>query len=236
MAETSPTPAAVAPDPADDPIGECLLAWAAAVAGAYAAWRALPEAVASFGAAAAWILVAIAFHLAHRRSLEAAGLAWPRPARSIAITAAYAAVLLPLYSVAYLEIRGLAGWRLPGPEVWGAAFVGNLALYALPEECFFRGFVQPRLAARFPAAPRRVLGVPLTPAIALAAAAFAVTHVVFAPAPFSAAAAGRLLTFFPGLVFGALREETGGVAAPALFHAACNATLYALQRGYLEAP
>ena len=61
---------------------------------------------------------------------------------------------------------------------------------------------------------------------------FAITHVVFEPDPFSAVAAYRLLTFFPGVLFGALRAMTGSVLAPALFHAICNAALVWMQAGY----
>ena len=69
-------------------------------------------------------------------------------------------------------------------------------------------------------------------AICEAAALFAVTHIVFLANPFSPAAGYRLLTFFPGLLFGALRSVTGGVLAPVLFHGLCNATLAWLQAGY----
>jgi hypothetical protein len=78
----------------------------------------------------------------------------------------------------------------------------------------------------------RVLFVPLSRPIVVAAALFAVTHVVFLANPLSLAALERLTTFFPGLLFGALREESGDIVTPALFHALCNAWLYSIQHGY----
>lgn len=229
----------------EDPAGEVLAGWTAAVAAVFAAYRFLPAAAAPFAAAGVWIAVPIAFHLARGRPLEAEGIAWKSPRRTLRLTALYAAVFLPLFAIAYLVYHGWVvprapgvavappPWRWPGIDVFAVSLVAHLFYAALPEECFFRGFVQPLLGRRYPPAPRRVLFVPLSPPIILASALFALTHIAFEATPFSLAAAGRLLTFFPGLLFGALREETGDVVAPALFHALCNATLYALQRGYV---
>jgi membrane protease YdiL (CAAX protease family) len=101
---------------------------------------------------------------------------------------------------------------------------------------FFRGFVQPRLATRLAGGTLRAIPfVPITRATVAAAALFATTHVVLEfdlPNVLSLGAAARLATFFPGILFGALREETGDVVAPAIFHALCNATLFALQARY----
>jgi membrane protease YdiL (CAAX protease family) len=42
--------------------------------------------------------------------------------------------------------------------------------------------------------------------------------------------ASRLAVFFPALVFGWLRQRTGGIGAPMLFHALSNSfTLYLAQ-------
>jgi hypothetical protein len=225
------------PAAGDDPVGEVLLGWAAAALGAWAVYRFAPESAAPFAAALVWIGVAVGLHLARGRSLEAAGIAFLRPLRSLGRTALYAGVFLPLYAAGFLAwgaARGAAvgTWRFPGADIFAATFLFELARAGLPEEIFFRGFVQPRLAA-LPGGRRglRVLFVPLTRASVLAAALFAATHIAFEAQLFTVAAAARLLTFFPGLLFGALREETGDVVAPALFHALCNATLDAMQRG-----
>ncbi len=222
------------PPPPDDPLGEIALAWATAVAGVLLAYRILPAAAAPFAAAAIWIGVAAGFHLAHGRRLGPAGFTLGgRPLRAALAAGLYGAVALPLFAAGWLWWQAAQGgpppseWRPPGAGAVASAFLWDLAFVALPEEAFFRGYIQQRLADRFPARPRRPLPwVPLTPAVAIGAAIFALTHVAFEPA------AERLLTFFPGLLFGALREETGGIAAPALFHALCNAALAALQAGH----
>jgi hypothetical protein len=94
---------------------------------------------------------------------------------------------------------------------------------ALPEEVFFRGYVQGRLAPLF-RRRIRVLGVDLGMHVVVASALFAIAHLVAIPAPF------RLAVFFPGLLFGWLRERTGGVLAPTLMHAASNVLLEVLVR------
>lgn len=222
-----------APERPDDPWTEVLAAWAVAVALIWAAWRFLPGDAPRLASAAIWLAIPVALHLARRRSFEAEGLAYNRPLRSLGRVLAYAAVFLPLYTIGFFAVFGRAGWEIPGPDVLLTAFVASLFYAALPEEVFFRGLVQPRLATLYPEPPRRVAGIPLSKPIVIAAALFALTHAAFLPNPFSLAGLERLTTFFPGLLFGALREDTGDVVAPALFHSLCNAWLSTLQLGYM---
>jgi membrane protease YdiL (CAAX protease family) len=72
----------------------------------------------------------------------------------------------------------------------------------------------------------RVLGADLGPGWLLASAIFAAGHVLTIPHP------ARLAVFFPALVFGWLRQRTGGIGASVLFHASCNLFSAALGRGY----
>lgn len=88
-------------------------------------------------------------------------------------------------------------------------FPGQLLMVALPEEAFYRGFVQTRLA-------RALVGRWDLAAIVLTSAIFAVGHIATIPNP------ARLAVFFPSLVFGLLRSRTGGIGAGVLFHALCN--------------
>jgi membrane protease YdiL (CAAX protease family) len=113
--------------------------------------------------------------------------------------------------------------RLP-PSVFDE-IAGQLVVIALPEEAFFRGYLQTALDRAWP--PRwRILGATLGPAWIVSAAIFAVGHVLTIRHP------SRLAVFFPALVFGWLRRRTGGVGAPVVFHAACNIFSAALGRGY----
>jgi CAAX protease family protein len=61
-----------------------------------------------------------------------------------------------------------------------------------------------------------VLGTSVGIALPAGATLFALHHFVISPIP------QVLLVFFPALLFGWLRETTGSLPAPGLFHAACN--------------
>jgi hypothetical protein len=102
---------------------------------------------------------------------------------------------------------------------------GQLVLIALPEESFYRGYLQSRLDAVWP--PRlRVLGAGIGPSLLIGSAVFAIGHVATIHEP------ARLAVFFPALLFGWLRARTGGVGAGVVFHALCNIFSEALGRGY----
>jgi len=103
--------------------------------------------------------------------------------------------------------------------------LGQLLLVALPEEAFYRGYLQTRLDEAL--APRvRILGAEVGPGILLASVIFALGHFVTIPLP------ARLAVFFPSLVFGWLRTRTRGIGASLGFHAFCNIFSELLGRAY----
>lgn len=113
------------------------------------------------------------------------------------------------------------------PYALGDFLLGQLVVVALPEEALFRGYFQTRLRDAFPRR-RRLLGAELPlGALSCQAALFALLHLLvgFAPA--------RLAVFFPGLLFGYLREKRGGIGAAVWFHALSNLLSEVLTRGYL---
>jgi len=99
----------------------------------------------------------------------------------------------------------------------------QLLLVALPEEVFYRGYVQSRLSGLLKA---RVLvfGGDIGPAVLLTSVLFAVGHLIAIPHP------GRLAVFFPSLLFGWLRSRTGSVAPSILMHGMSNVLLAILSR------
>ena len=110
------------------------------------------------------------------------------------------------------------------PEV-GSEFLGQVVIIALPEESFYRGYLQSRLDDVW--SPRlRVAGAPLGPGILVASVIFALGHLATIHAP------ARLAVFFPALLFGWLRARTKGVGASIAYHALCNVFSEALGRGY----
>jgi len=99
--------------------------------------------------------------------------------------------------------------------------VYHLLCVALPEEVFYRGYIQSRLNGAF---PRRfiLLSAPLGFGWLYTSFLFALGHYVISLRP------EALATFLPGLLFGWLRERTGSIVASTGFHALCNATVLLL--------
>ncbi len=127
-------------------------------------------------------------------------------------------------------VEAIAGSPEQGMVILAALQVLTLIAYqlffvAIPEEFFYRGYVQTRLNELL---PRRflVFGTPMGWGSVLATLLFAFGHslVLFQWWHFA--------TFFPGMVFAWMRERTGGVVAGALFHAACNVIVVLLDNYY----
>jgi len=190
-----------------------------------------------------------------RRDLADYGFNLGDPRRGALLVAAAVLVTFPLFLAAFLvfygavcgplraslgalagpagaichRFAGLAGahpaW--PGGSAWGAAsalFI-QLVAVALPEEFFFRGYLQGRLAEAWPAR-RRFLGVPVGAALVTASVLFALGHFLIDFDP------RRLAVFFPALAFGWMRLASGSIAPGALFHALCNLYSDGLHRSF----
>lgn len=99
----------------------------------------------------------------------------------------------------------------------------QVLLVALPEEYFYRGYLQGRLQQVF---GRRLvwLGGDVGPAVWITSAVFAVGHVLTVPSAF------RLAVFFPSLLFGWLRDKTGTLWVPVVVHVGSNLILEILHR------
>ena len=175
-----------------------------------------------------------------RAGLALGGAVLPGPldarkvGREAAVASAWAFGLLAVVAVPFYF-----GWRAWfSPVMPHASFslavrpydaanevLGQLFVIALPEEAFYRGYLQSRLDDAW--VPRwRLLGATLGPGWLAAAAIFAVGHVATVHAP------TRLAVFFPALVFGWLRARTGGIGASVTFHMLCNVYSQALGRGF----
>jgi membrane protease YdiL (CAAX protease family) len=102
----------------------------------------------------------------------------------------------------------------------------QVIVIALPEELFFRGYLQGRLEDAWP--PRwKLWGAPIGGAWLVTALLFALGHyfVTFEP---------QMLTrFFPGLLFGWMYARTRSILAGTLFHASCNLLMDVLQQSFL---
>lgn len=103
--------------------------------------------------------------------------------------------------------------------------LGQLLVIALPEEAFYRGYLQSALDDAWPKRVR-VLGAEIGPSLLVTSALFALGHLA---TDFDA---NRLAVFFPALLFGWLRARTGGIGASVLLHAFANLFAAYLARSY----
>ncbi len=111
------------------------------------------------------------------------------------------------------------------PDGFPLQIVLQLLVVALPEELFYRGWMQTSWARAAPARGVRVLGARLGAGFVWTQLLFAAGHLVN-PAPW------RLATFFPGLWFGWLRARTGSVVAGVVAHALANLFLKVLEASF----
>lgn len=103
-------------------------------------------------------------------------------------------------------------------------FALQILCVALPEEFFYRGYLQTNLLQWFKARPKLARYAPML-AITTASACFALAHL-------PSGGAVRLLTFFPGLLFGVLRYRSGGLCGAIFCHAMCNMMMVILNVHY----
>jgi hypothetical protein len=150
--------------------------------------------------------------------------------RALGWASLLAAIVFPCFWIGYLIWWKPEGAFSPAPlPSLTEEVIGQLFVIALPEEAFYRGYLQTALDDRF--TPRfKVLGARVGPALVISSALFAVGHLLTEAHP------ERLAVFFPALVFGWLRARTGGVGASIVFHAMCNLFASYLARSYGLAP
>jgi uncharacterized protein len=151
-------------------------------------------------------------------------------------------VVLPLFTLGFVE---LARWAcqhavrfVPGscvrvfhphlrlPHDFLTLTAGQLLVVALPEELFFRGFLQGRLEEAMPPTVN-LLGARVGRAWLLQAALFALGHFLVSFEP------QMLSRFIPGLAFGWLYARTRSIVAGTIFHAACNLLMAILAASFL---
>lgn len=117
-------------------------------------------------------------------------------------------------------------WSFALPDAFFYTALTQIFAIALPEELFFRGYLQRRFEKLWPAR-RRLFGTPFGMAIIVSSAVFALAHFAGEYNPM------RLGPFFPSLLFGLLRTRTNRIVAPVAYHAFCNLLSETLFASYL---
>jgi hypothetical protein len=136
---------------------------------------------------------------------------------------------LPPELARFLSPHTSSGQFVPRlPPRFAEWIIDQMFVVALPEEFFYRGYMQTRLRDAWPGG-RKVLGARLGPAFWITAVLFALGHLAIFQA-------WRLSVFFPALLFGWMRERSGTIAGAALFHAACNLYVQFLEVSFFGGP
>lgn len=186
--------------------------------------------------------------LVERMGLSAGGLllraplSYERVGRDMVVAAGLATgvalLVFPLYALGFAAWGQLAWADFLSPDMskigslraLADEFTGQVLLVALPEEVFFRGYVLSALSEALRAShanDQKGQTFLAWKANLACSALFALGHLATIPTEI-----GRLAVFFPSLLFGLLRQRSGGVGAAILFHAACNVLSGLLLRLY----
>lgn len=137
-------------------------------------------------------------------------------------------VILPPFLVGNHFYQGWLGYEPVGrlPQNYLIDVVAYHAFFvALPEELFYRGYMQSRLNQLYPKR-WKLLGVWVGPAMLWTTVLFTVGHSLVTLRWW------HFAILFPSLLFGWLREKTGNVMAGALCHACCNILMVTLETWY----
>jgi len=169
--------------------------------------------------------------------------AWVVYGRGVAAGLLSCAVVLPCFALVFLAYARALPHLAPGLAHAVAPYAGTahpalrfppdlalraalqLLVVAVPEELFYRGFLQTRWATTAPERGVRFLGARL-------GAGFLWTQLLFAAGHLVVLQPWRLATFLPGLWFGWLRERHGSIVAPVVAHAVSNLFIQVLEASF----
>lgn len=153
--------------------------------------------------------------------------------RALAWAVGIALVVFPLFWIGFvLWWQPAKPFSFVPPSSYTDEILGQLMVIALPEEAFYRGYLQSALDRAWAPKPDesrkpfRWFGAPLGWSAPVTSAIFALGHFLTEPNP------QRLAVFFPSLLFCWLRSRTGGIGAAVLLHAFSNLFSSTLGRGY----
>ncbi|HYD49829.1 MAG TPA: CPBP family intramembrane glutamic endopeptidase [Terriglobales bacterium] len=163
-----------------------------------------------------WLLMPLALLAVTARPYEPYGLEWGRYGSWRFHLVVCTAVFVPYCIGHYLSAYWWQGadFTLRVPPQFPRQIIEQFLLIALPEEMFFRGYLQSQFDRSW-GTRWKVLDAQVGPGWLAANVLFAFCH-IFRGGP------ARLIVFFPGLLYGWLRARTGSIAAPVTYHAVSN--------------
>src|SRR5882724_9275150 len=172
------------------------------------------------GAPVVWLVLPLAFLATGRKSLSDYGLDLHFRPPSWTTHLLLGGSLLLLYATLHAWFahtvlgQAFAPRRPPGFTRMALELGTELLVIGIPEEAFFRGYLQSRWNERF-GRPWAVFGARVGPGLLIQSTIFAICHLATGDWT-------RIRVFFFALLAGWLRERSGSVAAPAAYHAVAN--------------
>lgn len=162
----------------------------------------------------------------HRRGVDPAsfGITWKHLGKGLLWAGLFILISFPPYIWGFKWWFARESFHFALPSTFWQEVVGNVFLVALPEEAFYRGYMQTRLDKVFTGRVK-ILGAEVGWSVIVTAALFSLGHLV-------TFRFDRLGTFFPGIVFGWIRAKTGSIGGGVAFHASCNIWAQILKYGY----
>jgi membrane protease YdiL (CAAX protease family) len=182
---------------------------------AFALWVSL-----RFEAPVVWLLVPIAALVIRGESATEYGLDVRFRPPSAWAHFGLGAVLLFFYAALHAWfVTAVLGHRflprpLPDPTQLAIELVAEVTAIGIPEEAFFRGYLQKRWDLAL-GRPWTVLGASVGPGLLVQSAVFAICHLATGDVT-------RLRVFFFALLVGWLRARNDSIAAPAAYHGVAN--------------
>lgn len=148
--------------------------------------------------------------------------------RDLGLALGLALITFPPFAIGHhfwQQAFGAGAYAFRVPDDLLVTLAKNVFLVALPEEMFYRGFLEHRLERWMPTR-LRVLLIPISRTVLLASALFALGHFLGEYNP------ARLGPFFPAFVFSALTRRSGSIMGAVVYHGASNAFSALLLAGY----
>lgn len=158
------------------------------------------------------VLLYLPFLFDRKLSLTDIGLVTPER-RGVGLAVATSLLFfIPFYAATRYMLWGV--WPGP-PQPWYERFLAELLFAGLPEEVFFRGWLQPRAERLLKGRAWTVFGIRCTAGNVVTSAAFALMHL-------TTGRIDRLNVFVPSLWFGWLAQESRSLWPAIVVHALSN--------------